>query len=50
MTAYLDLCLNRDVESDWELFEQAALLREREFESEEEGREDTESIESFPTY
>ena len=41
MTAYLD---------DWELFEQAAHLREREFESEEEDREDSGSMESLPTY
>ena len=50
VTAYLDLCLKRHVENDWELFEQAALLREREFESEGEGSEDSGSMESLPTY
>ena len=50
VSAYLDLCFKQHVENDWELFEQAALLREMEFESEEEGSEDSGSIESLPTY
>ena len=44
--AYLDVCMRRHVEDDWELFEQAALLRERESESEEEG---SEGMERLPT-
>ena len=48
--AYLHVCMKQHVEDDWELFEQAALLRERELESEEEGSEDSGSMESLPTY
>ena len=42
--------MRQHVEDDWELFEQAGLLRERESESEEEGSEDSGSMESLPTY
>ena len=37
--AYLHVCMKQHVEDDWNLFEQAALLRERELESEDEGSE-----------
>ena len=39
--------MSHHVEDDWELFEQAALLRERESESEEEGSEGSGSMESL---
>ena len=48
--AYLHVCMKQHVEDDWELFEQATLLRERELVSEEEGSEDSGSMESLPTY
>ena len=47
---YLDVCMRRHVEDDWELFEQAAFLRERESKSEEEDSEGSGSMESLPTY
>ena len=45
-------CLHkgRPVEEDWEMYEQAALLREMESDTEEQDSEDAESIESLPTY
>ena len=45
-------CLHkgRPVEEDWEVYEQAALLRETESGTEEQDSEDAESIESLPTY
>ena len=45
-------CLHkgRPVEEDWEVYEQAALLREMESDTEEQDSEDAESIESLPTY
>ena len=48
--ACIQVCIRQHVEDDWELFEQAALLRERETESEEEGSESSGSMETFPTY
>ena len=48
--AYFHVCMRQHVEDDWELFEQAALLRERESEFEEEGSEGSGSMESLPTY
>ena len=48
--ACIQVCMRRHVEDDWELFEQAALLRERESESEEEGSESSGSMETLPTY
>ena len=46
----IQVCMRQHVEDDWELFEQAALLRERESESEEEGSESSGSMETLPTY
>ena len=45
-------CLRRGqpIEDDWELYEQAALQREMESESEGEESEESGSIESLPTY
>ena len=37
-------------EDDWELYEQAALLREMESDTEEQGSDSSGSIESLPTY
>ena len=48
--ACIQVCMRQHVEDDWELFEQAALLRERESESEEEGSESSGSMETLPTY
>ena len=48
--ACIQVCMRKHVEDDWELFEQAALLRERESESEEEGSESSGSMETLPTY
>ena len=42
--ACIQVCIRQHVEDDWELFEQAALLRERESESEEEGSESSRGI------
>ena len=47
--ACIQVCIRQHVEDDWELFEQAALLRERESKSEEEGSESSESMETLPT-
>ena len=44
------LHLGQPVEDDWELYEQAALLREMESDAEEQESEDSVSIESLPTY
>ena len=48
--ACTQVCIRQHVEDDWEVFEQAALLRERESESEEEGSESSGSMETLPTY
>ena len=48
--AYFDVCMKKHDRDDWELFEQAALLRERKSESEEEGSDSSGSMESLPTY
>ena len=48
--AFIQVCMRKHVEDDWELFEQAALLRERESESEEEGSESSGNMETLPTY
>ena len=48
--ACIQVCIRQHVEDDWELFEQAALLRERESESEEEGSESSGSLDTLPTY
>ena len=48
--ACIHMCRRQHVEDEWELFEQAALHRERESESEEEGSEGSGSMESLPTY
>ena len=40
----------RPVDDDWELYEQAALLREMESDTEEQGSDSSGSIESLPTY
>ena len=37
-------------EDDWELYEQAALLREMESDTEQEGSDGSGSVESLPTY
>ena len=42
--ACIQVCMRQHVEDDWEVFEQAALLRERESESEEEGSEGSGSM------
>ena len=42
--------MRRYVEDDWELYEQAALLREMEIEAEEQNSESSGSTESLPTY
>ena len=44
------MCWRPSIDDDWELFEQATLLRERESEFEKEGSEDSGSMESLPTY
>ena len=44
------LCKNQHVEDDWELYEEAALLREMESDSEEQDSDDSGSNESLPTY
>ena len=46
----IQVCIKQHGADDWELFEQAALLRERESESEEEGSESSGSMETLPTY
>ena len=48
--ACIQVCMRQHVEDDWELLEQAALLRERESESEEEGSESSGSMDTLPTY
>ena len=48
--ACIQVCMRQHVEDDWELFEQAALLREKKSESEEEGSEGSGSMETLPTY
>ena len=48
--ACIQVCMRQQVEDDWELFEQAALLGERESESEEEGSDiDEKSVNIFST-
>ena len=44
------LHLGQPVEDDWELYEQATLLREMENDAEKQESEDSVSIESLPTY
>ena len=48
--AYFDVCMKKPARDDWELFEEAALLRERKSESEEGGSDSSGSMESLPTY
>jgi len=45
-------CLHKGqpIEEDWEVYEQAAVLRETESDTEERDSEDAGSIESLPTY
>ena len=48
--ACIQVCFKQHIEDDLELFEQAALLRERDSESEEEGSENSGSMETLSTY
>ena len=44
------LCKKQVVEDDWELYEEVALLRDRESDKEEQNSQDSGSIESLPSY